>query len=76
MNSNTTGVHGVAEIFYSTRSGERVLYFRVIWAPRTAQLRNKRFYIQNYNSREDALQAAVEFRKDKEREILAQIQAG
>ena len=74
MKSNKTGVHGVSEIFYCTRSGKKIIYFSVFWAPRPNQRRNKRFYHHHFNSREDALQAAAEFRKEKEREILARFQ--
>jgi len=74
MKTNTTGVHGVSETFQCTSSGERVPYFSVFWAPRPNQRRNKRFYHHNFDSREAALQAAAEFRKEKEREILARFQ--
>jgi len=75
MKSNTTGVHGVSETFQRTSSGEKIPCFGVFWAPRRNERRTKRFYIHHYDSREDALQAAAEFRKEKEREILARYQA-
>ena len=76
MKSNKTGVHGVSETFYCTRSGEKIHYFSVFWAPRPNQRRNKRFYHHHFDSREEALQAAAEFRKEKEEEILAHFRAG
>jgi len=76
MKSNATGVHGVSETFQRTSSGEKIACFSVFWAPRRNERRTKRFYIHHYDSREDALQAAAEFRKEKEREILASYQAG
>jgi hypothetical protein len=76
MKSNKTGVHGVSETFYCTRSGEKVPYFSVFWAPRPNQRRNKRFYHHHFDSRDEALQVAAEFRKEKEEEILALYQAG
>jgi hypothetical protein len=76
MKSNKTGVHGVSETFYSTRSGKRVPYFSVFWAPSRNERRTKRFYMHNYASREEALRVAAEFRKEKEEEILALYQAG
>jgi len=76
MKSNKTGVHGVSETFYCTRSGEKVPYFSVFWALRLNQRRNKRFYHHHFDSRKVALQAAAEFRKEKEHEILARLHAG
>ena len=76
MKSNTTGVHGVSETFQHTRSGEKIPCFSVFWAPRRNERRTKRFYVHHYDNREEALQAAAEFRKEKEREILARYQAG
>ena len=76
MKSNTTGVHGVSETFQCTSSGEKIPCFSVFWAPRRNERRTKRFYIHHFDSREETLQAAAEFRKEKEREILARYQAG
>jgi len=76
MKSNKTGVHGVSETFYSTRNGRKIPYFSVFWAPIPNQRRNKRFYHHHFDSREEALQTAADFRKEKEAEILARYQAG
>ena len=75
MKSNTTGAQGVSETFQRTSNGEKIPCFSVFWAPRRNERRTKRFYIHHYNSREEALQTADEFRKEKEREILARYQA-
>ena len=75
MKSNTTGVHGVSETFQRTSSGEKIPCFSVFWAPRRNERRTKRFYIHHFDSREETLQAAAEFRKEKEHEILARFQA-
>jgi len=76
MKSNTTGVHGVSETFQLTSSREKIPCFSVFWATRRNERRTKRFYIHNYASREETLQAAAEFRKEKESEILARHLAG
>lgn len=76
MKSNTTGVNGVSETFHRSRNGRKIPYFSVFWAPKRNQRRHKRFYIHLFDSREDALQAATAFRKEKEQEILARYQAG
>lgn len=76
MKSNTTGVNGVSDTFHRTRNGRKIPYFSVFWAPKRNQRRHKRFYIHHYDSREDALQAATAFRKEKEQEILARYEAG
>jgi len=76
MKSNTTGVNGVSETFHRSRNGRKIPYFSVFWAPKRNQRRHKRFYIHHFNSREDALQAATAFRKEKEHEILVRFQAG
>lgn len=76
MKSNTSGVNGVSETFHRSRNGRKIPYFSVFWAPKRNKRRNKRFYIHHYDSRENALQAATAFRKEKEQEILARYQAG
>jgi len=76
MKSNTTGVNGVSETFHRSNNGRKIPYISVFWAPKRNQRRHKRFYIHLYDSREDALQAATAFRKEKEQVILARYQAG
>ena len=76
MKSNTTGANGVSETFHRSRNGRKIPYFSVFWAPKRNQRRHKRFYLHHYDSREDALQAATAFRKEKEQEILACYLAG
>lgn len=76
MKSNTTGVHGVSETFQRARSGEKIPCFNVFWAPEPGARRCKRFYFHHYANREEALQAAAKFRKEKEREIITCINAG
>jgi len=76
MKSNTTGVHGVSETYHRTRNGRKIPYFSVFWAPIPNQRRNKRFYHHHFDSREEALQTAADFRKEKEEEILVLYKAG
>ncbi len=69
--ANTSGVNGISETFSrSKRTGKKLPCFSVFWAPKKNTRKNKRFYLSHYGSREEAFEAAVEFRKEKEAEIL------
>lgn len=68
--NNTTGVAGVSETTQKWRNGKVVPCFSVVWCPEPNVIRNKRFYHHHYDSREAALEAAAEFRKARELEIL------
>jgi hypothetical protein len=70
MPQNTTGINGVSETYQRARNGTKIPCFSVFWAPYPNVRKTKRFYFHHYNSREDALQAAAEFRKEREKEIL------
>ena len=77
IRSNTSGVNGISETFQrSSGGGKKIPCFNVSWAPRSGEHRCKRFYHNHYVSREEALKAAVEFRKEKEAEILKLEKAG
>ena len=67
---NTTGVNGVCETFERAKvSGKKVPCYSVNYCLKGVK-HTRRFYIHRYRSRKLALQAAVAFRKEKEREML------
>ncbi len=70
MKSNTSGINGVSETFQRARNGDKIPCFNVFWAPSPNERRCKRFYHHHYSSREETLQAAADFRKEREKEIL------
>jgi len=68
--NNKTGVVGISETFERWRNGKKVPCFAVSWCPYPNVPKNKRFYLHRFDSREAALKAAIEFRKEREKEIL------
>jgi hypothetical protein len=68
--NNKTGVNGVSETVHTTRTGERLRCFSVHYTL-DGEPHNKRFYIDDYGSRQAALEEARQFRKEMERETLA-----
>ncbi len=69
--NNKTGVVGVCKTFERANGGKgkKIPCFGVSWVPVPGRPRNKKFCISRYNSEEEAFQAAVRFRKEKEAEI-------
>jgi len=72
--NNTTGVVGVSDTHVRSRSGESFPCFSVSWCPQKNVNRCKKFYYHEYDSREEAFEAAVKFRKEREREILEELE--
>ena len=66
--NNKTGVNGVSETVHTTRSGARLRCFSVNYTLE-GQRYNKRFYLDDYDSRAAALEEAKRFRKEMEREM-------
>lgn len=66
--NNKTGVNGVSETVHTTRSGARLRCFSVNYTLEGRRY-NKRFYLDNYDSRAAALEEAKQFRKEMEREM-------
>lgn len=75
QSNSKTGVVGVSETYHSDRQGMRVPCFSVAWAPQVNVRRNKCFYYHHYGSRKAALDAAIAFRKEREAEIIEQVEA-
>lgn len=69
--NSSTGVVGVSETYIRSRGrGQRKIpCFAVSWRPKPNVTRTKKFSIEKHG-REEAFKLAVEFRKEKEREIL------
>ncbi len=68
--NNTSGVLGVSETHSRSRGGAKIPCFSVSWAPQPNVRKIKKFYHHHYPSRRKALQAATEFRRQKELERL------
>lgn len=74
---NTTGVHGVSVSHDIWGKNQRkVPYYSVFWAERKGEYRTKRFYHHWYDTPEEALAAAADFRKEREKEIRRRYLAG
>jgi len=72
LRNNASGVVGVSETYGRAQSnrGAKMPCFSVTWVPTPNRPRCKKFYFSKYGDRESAFEAAVEFRKAREREIL------
>lgn len=70
LRNNTSGVVGVSDTHDKSKTGEIQPCFSVSWCPTKNVTRCKKFHYHRYGSREAAFQAAVEFRKAREQEIL------
>ena len=70
--NNKTGVVGVSETYGRSHSnrGAKMPCFSVTWVPTPNKPRCKKFFFSKYGGRELAFKAAVEFRKEKEHEMI------
>ncbi len=73
LRNNTSGVVGVSDTHDRSKTGKKLPCFSVSWRPQKNVTRCKKFYYHHYDSREAAFEAAVEFRKAREHDILAGI---
>ena len=68
--NNTSGRVGISKTFSrSSIPGKKLWLFSVSWTPEPGHPKSKSFYISQYDSEEQAFQAACQFRAQKEREI-------
>ena len=74
--NNTSGVVGVSETYERRRDGSRRRCFHVTWCPRPNVIRTKRFYHHDFKTRDEAFEAATQYRKKREKEILRTVAAG
>lgn len=68
--NSSTGVVGVSETFMRSRNGRKTPCFTVTWRPEKGVSRTKKFSINAYG-RDEAFRRAVEFRREREAEMLA-----
>ena len=73
--NSSTGVVGVSETFMRSRSGKKIPCFCVSWRPEKGVSKTKKFSIQTYG-RETAFELPVQFRQEKEAEMLEKQVAG
>ena len=73
--NSSTGVVGVSETFMRSRSGKKIPCFCVSWRPQKGVSKSKKFSIPTYG-RETAFEMAVQFRKEREAEMLENQGAG
>ena len=69
--NNKTGVVGVCKTFERSNGGKgkKIPCYGVSWVPEPNKPKNKKFYLSQYGSEEEAFKAAVAFRREKEVEI-------
>ncbi len=75
LSNNKTGVVGVSETYGRAQGnkGAKMPCFSVTWVPTPNKPRCKKFFFSKYGDRDSAFKAAVEFRKDREREMLEEL---
>ena len=78
LKNNKTGVSGISETFGRAQGnrGKKMPCFCVSWVPAPYKPRSKKFYFSKYGDRESAFEAALEFRKEKEQEIMKSLNGG
>lgn len=70
LRNNTSGYNGVCETFTRTRKGEKIHCWTVSWYNPPNKLHSKKFFFHDEQERRQALKEALNFRKNKETEIL------
>lgn len=70
LRNNTSGYNGICETFSRTRKGEKIPCWNVSWYNPPNQLRSKKFHFHDAQERKQALKEALQFRKEREAEIL------
>jgi len=68
--NNKSGVTGISETYHRDRKGKAMSCFCVSWNPEPNVRRSRHIYHHQYDNRDAAFQAAIEFRKAREAEIL------
>jgi hypothetical protein len=70
LRNNQSGYNGICETFTRTRKGEKIPCWTVTWANPSNKPHCKSFYFHDKQERRQALKEAIEFRKQREAEIL------
>ena len=78
LKNNKTGIPGISETFGRAQGnrGKKMPCFCVSWVPTPYKPRSKKFFFSKYGNRESAFEASVEFRKEKEQEIIKALNGG
>jgi hypothetical protein len=72
LRNNTSGYNGICETFSRTKKGEKIPCWNVSWYNPPNTLKSKKFYFHDEQERKQALKEALQFRKEREAEILKQ----
>jgi hypothetical protein len=72
LRNNTSGYNGICETFSRTKKGEKISCWNVSWYNPPNTLKSKKFYFHDEQERKQALKEAIQFRKEREAEILKQ----
>jgi hypothetical protein len=70
LRNNKSGYNGICETFTRNRKGEPIPCWSVTWASPPNKPHCKSFYFHDEQERKQALKEAIEFRKQREAEIL------
>jgi len=70
LRNNKSGYNGICETFSRNRKGEQLPCFCVTWANPPNKPHAKKFHFQDKQERRQALKEALQFRKQRETEIL------
>ncbi len=70
LRNNTSGYNGICETFTRTRKGEKISCWNVSWYNPPNKLNSKKIFFHDEQERKQTLKEALQFRKEKETEIL------
>ena len=70
LRNNKSGYNGICETFTRNRKGEQLPCLCVTWANPPNKPHSKKFHFQDKQERRQALKEAIQFRKQRETEIL------
>jgi len=70
LRNNTSGYNGICETFTRTRKGEKISCWNVSWYNPPNKLNSKKIFFHDEQERKQTLKEALQFRKEKEAEIL------
>jgi len=70
LRNNRSGFNGICETFSRSKKGGKIPCWTVSWYDPPNRLHSKKFHFHDAQERKQALKEAVQFRKDREAEIL------
>ena len=74
LRNNKSGFNGICETYSRTKKGKKVSRWAVSWYNPPNKLHCKSFYFYDKQERKQTLKEAIQFRKEKEAEILRRLQ--